>query len=231
VLARLTAAALGLAALALAALAGAGLLSSLYASIAGDIARHSNGRSDSVAAGRLAVQLAPWRSAPHRYLAQSHSARGELDAALTESEAAVRASPADGYAWAYLARLVTAQLRFDERAQSLYAMALRRSPHAAPLHRSIAVDGVLRWRFGDVGLRELWRRSMLYSLHHERRAFLSDVVRLGRDPHWCAAQAQALPVGRWCQQAQRMRRLCSRAGLTDEAAAWCRDYGLLARRP
>lgn len=228
---RVAAGLLGGAALALSALAGTACLSSLYASVARDVVRHSQGRHDGLDAAWMAARLAPWRAAQQTVLAQSLSARGKIDAAIEHAEHAIKAAPADGYAWAYLGRLVGAASRSDRDLAGIYAMALRQSPNAPPLHWAIALDGVRRWRMGDDELHSLWRRSMAYSLHHNRRAFLSQVVHLGRDPYWCAANQNELPIAKWCAQARITRQNCSAPGLSSKAASWCKNVGITPPRP
>jgi hypothetical protein len=221
----------GAAALSLAAISGAACLSSLYASVARDVVRHTGGRHDGIEAAQMAARLSPWRAASHTALAQSLSADNQIDAAAASASGAVSAAPADGYTWAYLARVRGASQRADPRLADLYAMALRRSPNAAPLHWAIAFDGVRRWRMGDDALRSLWRSSMAYSLRQNRRAFLSQVARLGRDPYLCATNQSELPIAKWCAQAKVTRQKCSGSDLPPKAAAWCKNLDIAAPSP
>lgn len=199
--------------------------------MARDVVQHSQGRRDGIEAAQLAARLAPWRAANQTALAQSLSADGQIDAAITHAEQAVAAVPADGYAWAYLARLLGATADSGRDLAGVYAMALRQSPNAAPLHWAVALDGVRRWRIGGDELHALWRRSMAYSLRHNGRAFLSQVVRMGRDPYWCAANQAELPIAKWCAQARIARQRCSAPGLSPKAAAWCEKAGITPPRP
>lgn len=222
------AALLGAVALVLAGAAASAFLSSLYGSVAADVVRHSGGRSNGADAARLAIHLAPWRSAHHLELAQSLSAYGEVAAARKAGETAVRGNPADGYGWAYLARLSGAQPPLDEQVLRYYEMALSRSPDTPALHKAIALDGVLRWRFGSTALQALWRNSMAYTLarDRDRKPFLLEVVRMKRDLAFCAAHREHLPIGPWCAQVDRLRVDCAKPGLPAKAEAWCKTYGM-----
>lgn len=224
---RLAAAAIGIAALAVAAVSGAASLSSLYASVAIDVVRHTKGAENGLAASRIAASLAPWRASARMALAQSLTAEGMIADALLHAEAAARLQPADGYVWAYLARVEGSSRSYD-RLPAMYALAVRRSPQAAPLHWAIATDGATRWRHGDENLRSLWRESMKFTLRTNRRAFLSEIFRSGRDPYWCAAQEDALPVAEWCARARWARETCASGKLPQKLAARCRQLGLPA---
>lgn len=228
---RFVAAACALACLLLATVAARTSLAALYTSVARDVAANTQGSRAGAEAAQIAVRLAPWRTASHLALAQSLSAIGQTDAAIEHARQAARGTPADGYVWAYLARLLGARLAPSDDLSALYEMALSRTPNAAPLHRAIALDGVLRWRLGDDRLRRLWRASMAHSLRTERRDFLLAVARMGRDPYWCAANEDHLPIRKWCAQARFARNSCRAPRLPDEAAAWCRQYGLAPSPP
>jgi hypothetical protein len=217
----------GIAVCLLAAAAFAATASSLYASTVRDLMRHPKGRVDTVAAAQFAVRLAPWRATNRLHLAQSLAAAGATDAAVAQSKAALRASPADGYAWIYAARLIHTLPSHEPRLSGYYAMAAQRTPNAAPLHLAIALDGVHRWQSGDPALRAIWRSSMAYSLQHRRNPLLLEIVRLGRDAEWCAAQIGHLPVESWCAGARRIRRDCAAPNLAPRAAEWCRKFGIL----
>lgn len=222
---------LGAVPLALAVSAASGALSSLYASAARDVARASLGRASGLEAAQIALRLAPWRASAHAVLAQSWSAEGRFETAIVHAREAVQGRPGDGYMWQYLARLESARGNPKDEALAFYRMALRRSANAAPLHRAIAIDGVRHWRFGDTELRQLWRDSMRYSLQHERRQFLKEVAALRRDPYWCAAHRDALPIAQWCARAARIRERCAQEGLPEDARRWCRDVGLRGAEP
>lgn len=212
--------------LVLLAVASMALLSSLYASAAEDLTRHTLGRADTSEAATLAARLAPWRSFAHLQVAQSQSARGDLAAAQQAAERAAAGAPSDGRAWAYLARLRGARPRYDPNLAAHYRMALAQAPQAPDVRGSIAVDGALRWRHGDEELRVLWRDSMRYALRRDRHGFLLRIVRLGRDPYWCAEHSTALPIARWCTQMQQLRQRCRAAKGISEAEAWCRNAGI-----
>lgn len=211
------------------AAATSSFLSSLYASAAADVVLHSNGRTAAADAAVAAVALAPWRSMPRRNLAQSLSAAGQIEAAIEQGKAAVRTNPADGYAWAYLARLTTAVPPLGSDVVSLYQMALARRPDTPALHQAVALDGVVRWRSGDTALRELWRSSMEYTLRDDRKPFLVEIVRMKRDRAWCAAQRDHLPIEQWCANMERVRVECDRPDLAPKALAWCRNLGMGTR--
>ena len=128
----------------------------------------------------------------------------------------------------YLARLASAQPPLDERVMRYYEMAQSRSPDTPALQSAIALDGVLRWRYGDPTLRKLWRDSMAYTLarDRERMPFLLEVARMKRDLAFCAAQREHLPIGPWCAQVDRIRVDCAQPELPAKAEAWCRTYGM-----
>ncbi|MEQ1438051.1 hypothetical protein AAG565_01700 [Fontimonas sp. SYSU GA230001] len=205
-------------------------VSSLYASTAADLVRQTQGRSSGRDAAAIAVRLAPWRSAHHRYLAQSLSADAEWTRSIEHGERAVQTNPADGYAWLYLARLAGTQPPLGARVRRMYEMALTRTPHSLAVHRAIAFDGVQRWRFGDPPLRALWRDSMAYTLQRDRAAFLFEIARLRRDQTWCAAQRGQLPIDEWCANVAYLRAECAKPALPAKSEAWCRERHLLPLR-
>lgn len=223
---RVVSAAIGIAALAVAIVGGMGCLSRLYASVAIDVVRHAVGKEDGLAAAEIAASLAPWRATTRMALAQSLSANGRFAEARRQAEAAARLQPADGYTWAYLARIVGASPDYPPELAAIYRMATGRSPSAAPLHWTIAMDGVRRWRHGDEELHSLWRASMEFTLRHNRRAFLTEIFRLGRDPYWCTAHESILPVTQWCARARWARETCSAGNLPPKLDARCRQLGL-----
>lgn len=212
--------------LALAVLAAASTLATLYASVAHGAAQSSRGKTTGLEAAQLALRLAPWRASIHAILAQSWSADGRLDRAITHTREAIRGKPGDGYMWQYLARLESARGDPHGEALALYKMALKRTANAPPLHRAIAIDGVRYWRFGDMELRQLWHDSMRYSLQHERKRFLKEVASLGRDPHWCATHQETLPIAQWCARAARIRLTCAQENLPEQIRRRCRGIGL-----
>lgn len=214
----------------LAGTAASAFLSSLYASTAADVVRHSDGHNDGIGAAQLAARLAPWRSVPRRYLAQSLSAGGQLPQAIEQGEAAVRHNPADAYAWTYLARLTGAQPPLGDRVLAMYRMALSRSPNTFALRQAIAIDGVLRWNLGDAALQSLWRESMSEILRHDRKPLLAEIVKLNQDRSWCATHRSDLPIGQWCDNVARLRIQCSGPDLPRKAEAWCRSMNLLMQQ-
>lgn len=216
-----------LAAAALAAVAASAFVSSLYTGIAADVAVRTRGRVDVAAAASLGIELAPWRSAAHLQLAQAESARGHLDDARRSVESALHLALADGRSWAYLGRLRGAAGQYDERLTATYASALARGPNAWNIQESVALDGVLRWRYGGEELRALWLGSMRYMIRHRREPFLLHVVRIGRDPYFCATAGAELRLSQWCAGARRTRQACSQDGLAADALAWCRRVGFL----
>lgn len=152
------------------------------------------------------------------------SAAGRADAAIHAAEAAL--DPADPHAWLYLARLRGAANQFDEHLTNIYRLAKRLGPQTRTIQGGIALDGAIRWRHADEALRTLWIDSMAFTLRHDRSEFLTRVTRLGRDPYFCAAVRDRLPVGAWCDQVTFTREICAQPGLAPKVKARCQAVGL-----
>lgn len=222
--ARAVAAVLGVIALALAAVAGSGLLSSLYASAARDTALYADNKVVAVELSAHAVRFAPWRPSAYTSRAVALAAAGRTGDAIIAAEAAL--DPANAHGWMLLVWLRGTAGQFDERLTNIYRLAQRLAPQARTIQERIALDGAIRWRYGDEALRALWLDSMAFMLRHDRRDFLTRVAVLGRDPYFCAAVRDRLPVGAWCDQVAFTREICAQPGLAPKVKARCEAVGL-----
>lgn len=213
--------------LALAWTAACACLSALYTGASHDFARARSGAS-ALAAGEIAVGLAPWRSEAHLRVADALALLGRLDEAEAAATERLLDAPMDGFAWLQRARMRGLRGRFDERTTTDYRMALARLPHSDPLNQLVALDAVMWWRFGDEPQRRIWLEATRHSLLSDHRRFLGQVVRQQRDTAFCAYAAQEFKaLTRWCAGAAWVRAACESGKTNAEQTAWCRREGLL----
>ncbi len=222
---RLVAAALTLPVCSLLLVAASALASEVYSGVSRSILSGLRWRLDPMALSAEAVALAPWRSEPHLLAAQITSTHRRMaDAADLAGQAALT-SPADARIWTYWARLRGSADRYDAALTAAYRLASRRAPYEHNIQRSIAADGLLRWRHGDEALREIWTASIAYTIFREPKPFLLSVTRQGRDPYFCATVGKRLPLDQWCTVTARARVACLAPRIDTKTANWCHHVG------
>lgn len=214
-----------LVALTVAGVAGSAMLSTLYTGLSYDFARARSAPS-ALAAARIAVDLAPWRSEAYMRLADAQALAGQRAEARRSATQRLRGAPADAYAWLQRARLHAAGGRFDAALADDYRAAQDRLPHSDTLNLLMAVDGFRWWNLGGASHRALWLASTAHSLRVERTRFLRAVIRERRERTFCSyAPSTFKGLTRWCATVPKLRARCAVEGLSAKQAAWCRREG------
>jgi hypothetical protein len=229
---RVAAALLALVAMTVALLSGANAMGALYGSYAFELLRRPGGYAQGAAAARQAVALAPWRAESHMRLAEARLIGGDRDGAFAASSMRLQWSPADAYAWLQIASAYRANDRFDSRLQAAYETAQRRAPQSPSLDFLIAMDALRDWRFGDAGLRTIWLGATERTLRRNRGLLLREVVVRHREQAFCDYALPHLPaLGRWCEDARRLRKACGQDDLRADQLAWCQNAGFATLDP
>ncbi|MDP9142733.1 MAG: hypothetical protein M3O62_18335 [Pseudomonadota bacterium] len=210
-------------------LSGSALFSSINSNLADSALNGVRWRFDVLERAKSAVAWAPWRSAPRMQTAQILTTIYEMDAAVLAASAALQSAPADALQWVYWARLRGASDQYDNSLLHGYRLAVSLAPNAWNVRESIALDGVMRWRHGDEGLRQVWTESINYALYRRRKEFSREIVRYGRDPYFCATVGERLPLKDWCALAKRARAVCADEKIKPAGIAWCQGRGFPTR--
>ncbi len=210
-------------------LSASALLSSINSNLADSALNGVKWRFNVLERSRSAIAWAPWRSAPRMQEAQLLTTVYRMEEAVLAASQALQRAPADALQWVYWARLRGAADRYDSTLLDGYRLAVSLAPNAWNVRESIALDGVMRWRHGDEGLRQIWTESINYALHRRRKEFSREIVRYGRDPYFCATVGERLPLNDWCALATRARAVCADENIKPAGVAWCQGRAFPTR--
>lgn len=202
-------------------------ISVMYHRVAESAAQRETTSQRALQSGHYAATLAPWSDRRQLDYAWSLAVAGDRSDYARSIGKALRWAPASAYAWHLHAHALILQREFNAELVSAVRRINNLAPHSPALQSQLALSAAEHWSWAPQALREEWLASARYTMRVLPRAYLEEVLRRGRAPHFCASVAEQLEVGDWCDQAATAIRACRGPNLRPQQFRWCESMNLL----
>ncbi len=209
----------------IAGLSSRGLLAEVYAAYARENLTRDASPEMAAAAAGLSVRFNPGNATYLSLLARSEQLRGHGSEAERRYRTALQRAPVDAYLWRDYALLRPVGSRYDAQIVHAVERAQTLAPTGQGVHLSLGVVGLMDWPRSNPRLRNLWRRSIEFSLRRHREEFLRHVYASGQETRMCQEFLLRRGSDDWCQWTGNARQVCHRADLEPHVRTWCEMLG------
>lgn len=211
--------------LSVAGLNGRELLAEAYAAYARENLSRQGSPEVAAAAAELALRFRPGSSVNLALLGRAEQLRRRGQEAELSYRAALKQAPADAYLWRDYALLRPVGGRYDAQLAHAVERAQALAPTGKGVHMSLGVVGLMDWPRSNPRLRSLWRKSIEFSLRHDRQEFLRYVYASSQETRMCREFLLRRGADDWCQWTANARQVCHRADLEPQVRIWCEMLG------